>query len=232
MVKFISMYTYRICMIHGANTVTSLKMKAVIFDLDGTLTDTADIWLSALNQTLASTDVPKIERSVYIEKYWGMDGRTKLRLITGITSKKELEKLYDYLNKILLEKMKSTKLMPKVGETVAELKRVGMKLGVVSNSSMDVIQAQLHATGLSKYFDALIADAEPKPSPEGIERAHRMLHTPRDATMFVGDTNVDAQAGNNAKIKTVIVGRDIPDMGGLLGYASWLGRNDFFVHSD
>ena len=192
------------------------QLKAIVFDLDGTLTDTVEVWRTTLNETLALANVPAIERKVYIEKWWGMDGRNKIRLTTGITDKAELDRLYKYLVERLVENMQKTEILPKVIETVSKLKEMGLKLGVVSNSNIDVVETQMKATNLGQYFDAFIADTEPKPSPEGINRACESLGVSKDEAIFVGDSSCDVRAGKNAKIKTIIVEKDIPDMLGLL----------------
>ncbi len=192
------------------------QLKAIVFDLDGTLTDTVEVWRTTLNETLALANVPAIERKVYIEKWWGMDGRNKIRLTTGITDKAELDRLYKYLVERLVENMQKTEILPKVIETVSKLKEMGLKLGVVSNSNIDVVETQMKATNLGQYFDAFIADTEPKPSPEGINRACESLGVSKDEAIFVGDSSYDVRAGKNAKIKTIIVEKDIPDMLGLL----------------
>ncbi len=194
-----------------------MKVKAIIFDLDGTLTDTVDVWLNSLNETLILAGVPKIERKVYVRKWWGMDGYNKIRLTTGITNKTKLKELYDYLVSGLVENMKNTKLLSKVNDTIPKLKKTGIKLGIVSNSNIDVVEAQMKATGIGKYFDAFVADTEPKPSPDGINRACRMLNVDKKDAVFVGDSSYDVRAGKNAGIRTIIVEKDIPDMSGLLG---------------
>ncbi|MAH42469.1 hypothetical protein CL614_01950 [archaeon] len=192
------------------------QIKAIVFDLDGTLTDTVEVWRTTLNETLALAGVPAIERKVYVEKWWGMDGKNKIRLTTGINNKAKLDELYKYLVSRLIENMQETTLLHKVGETIMELRSKGLKLAVVSNSNMDVVETQMRVTGLGEHFEVFIADTEPKPSPEGINRACESLGVSKDEAVFVGDSSYDVRAGRNAGIRTIIVEKDIPDMSELL----------------
>ena len=191
-----------------------MAIKAILFDLDGTLTDTIDIWHKTLNDVLAYAGMGKIERNAYEKKYWGMDSRTKLKVILKIDGEK-LEEMYNYFNERLVENFAETETFEGVDKTIKELSKT-LKLAVVSNSSMDVVEAQLKATKLIQFFDALVADAEPKPSPDGINAALGALGVSKDDAVFVGDSQYDLQAGKTAQIKTLIVRKDITNLRELL----------------
>lgn len=80
---------------------------------------------------------------------------------------------------------------------------------MISNSSKRFLEAQLSVTGISRYFSGKIADAQPKPNPDGLLRACEKLGISREEAVFVGDSSFDLEAGKNAKIKTIILGRKI-----------------------
>jgi len=93
---------------------------------------------------------------------------------------------------------------------------------VISNSSARFLGAQLECTGIDSFFSAKVADAQPKPDPEGLLRACRQLGVKPAEAVFVGDSRFDEQAGQNAGIRTLIVGRDINDLGEIVAKLSSL----------
>jgi len=182
-------------------------MKAVLFDLDGTLTDTFELWYHSVASLVKKHTEKKLSKEEYEQKYWGADSRTKIRKL--ITEEPErVEKLYAELQKLLLDNIKLVKTFPGVNETLKALSE-NYRLAVISNSSMKFLEAQLKQTGTMKYFSAKIADAEPKPSPDGILKACRELGVQVSQAVFVGDSQYDVGAGKNAGIRTIIIGRDI-----------------------
>jgi len=188
-------------------------MKAVLFDLDGTLTDTFELWYHSVASLVKKHAGKKLSKEEYEQKYWGADSRTKIRKL--ITEEPErVEKLYAELQKLLLDNIKLVKTFPGVPETLKALSE-NYRLAVISNSSMKFLEAQLKQTGTMKYFSAKIADAKPKPDPEGILKACKELGVSVKEAVFVGDSQYDAGAGKNAGIRTIIIGRDVDSITSL-----------------
>ncbi len=188
-------------------------MKVILFDLDGTLTDTFELWYKSVSGLVKKHTGKTLTRKEYENKYWGADSRTKIRAL--ITEEPErVEELYEELQAILHENLPLVKLFPGVLETVKELSRDN-KLAVLSNTAMGFVRAQLSRMGILEYFSVIIADAKPKPDPDGLLRACRELGTELDDAVFVGDSRFDIKAGKNAGIRTVIIGRDIKEMSEL-----------------
>lgn len=188
-------------------------MKAILFDLDGTLTDTFELWYQSIREFVENHTGKILSKEEYENNYWGMDGRGKImNLITKETEK--IEELYNELQQLLLSKIELVRTFPGVLETVRSLTDK-YDLGVISNSSLEFVEAQLSHVGLSDYFKAKIADAKPKPDPESLLRACNELKTRPEDSLFVGDSKFDIRAGENAGIRTIIIGRDIESMRSL-----------------
>jgi len=197
-------------------------MKAVLFDLDGTLTDTFELWYRCVGGLVERHTEKLLKKKEYRSRYWGMDSRGKIRaLIT--TEPEEVERLYGELQELLLSNIPLVTALPGVAETIRELAGT-CKLGVISNSSMRFLEAQLSHVNLMRCFDARIADAKPKPDPDGLLRACRELKVKPVEAVFVGDSRFDEGAGKNAGIRTIIIGKDVKGIGEILREISGTGK--------
>ena len=192
-------------------------MRCILFDLDGTLTDTFELWYRCVHDLVLKHAGRELSKDEYARKYWGMDSRSKIReLIT--TEPQDVEKLYAELQTALIDNIQAVTAFPGISDAIRSLSK-RYPLAAISNSSIAFMQAQLEHTGLMGYFTVLIADALPKPSPEGLLRAIRELGcAPQDA-LFVGDSRFDTAAGKAAGIRTLLIGKDIAvDELGKLGW--------------
>jgi HAD superfamily hydrolase (TIGR01509 family) len=82
-----------------------------------------------------------------------------------------------------------------------------IKLGCVTNSHRKMTRKILEKTGLIRYFDLVItADdvSNPKPAPDMLLEACRILKVHPSSVVFVGDTEYDALAGKAAGCMTVM----------------------------
>jgi HAD superfamily hydrolase (TIGR01509 family) len=84
---------------------------------------------------------------------------------------------------------------------LAELRRRGRPMAVVSSRRREPLEWGLRAAGLRPYFDAVIGleDVEhPKPDPEGLLKAVRRIGASPSDAVYVGDSDVDVEAGRRA----------------------------------
>ena len=192
-------------------------IQAVLFDLDGTLTDTFELWYKSVREILVKHTGNELTREEYRKKYWGMDSRSKIRMLITRDESKVAE-IYAELQDILVRNVSLVRVFPGVTEVLQKFSEK-YKLAVITNSSLKFLEAQLSETGIGKYFSVKVADAMPKPNPEGLLRACRDLNVSQYECVFLGDSRFDIDAGKNAGIKTLIVGREI----GKIGDVSNLG---------
>jgi pyrophosphatase PpaX len=98
---------------------------------------------------------------------------------------------------------------PHVKEVFAELRRRGLRLGVVTSKVRMTTEMGLKLAGLRDYVETIVTveDVEkPKPDPEGIAKALAALGaSPREAVM-VGDSHYDIEAAQNAGVMAIGVG--------------------------
>lgn len=178
-------------------------VRAVLFDLDGTLTDTFELWYQAVADLVQQHAGYELEREEYRRLWWGMDGRNKIR---GLLEPPEdqVEALYRELVERLLEKVALVKALPGAREAVEKLS-AAVPLAVISNGPMEFLEAQLRQVDMSQFFRAKVADAEPKPNPGGILRACQALEVRPQEAVFVGDSRFDVEAAANAGVQCIVI---------------------------
>ncbi len=180
--------------------------KTVIFDLDGTLLDTLDDLMNAVNFALREFSFPERTREE-IRSFIG-NGVVKLmeRSTPDSTDPVTQEKCLAVFRKYYLEHMADNTAPYKgIIPLLEKLKSEGIDTAVVSN--------KLHSAvvGLCEdYFPSLIEiplgvseENERKPSPLNVYRAMELLSSDKENTIYVGDSNVDVETAHNASLKCI-----------------------------
>lgn len=184
------------------------KIKACIFDLDGTLTNTINAIAHFGNLALNTYGLPSLPVEDY--KIYVGDGRDKLihRILKASGADDEMfeqvRKVYDenYEKDYLYD----TDAYDGIRELIAELKQKSVKIAVCSNKPDNVVHFVLNTIFGEGVFDAVsgVVDGKPtKPNPHTtLEIAEKLGVTPREC-LFLGDTNVDIFTAKNAKMHSV-----------------------------
>src|ERR1700719_1425567 len=175
-------------------------VRALIFDLDGTLIDSKLDLIDSVNAMLRELKRPELE-SETISGYIG-HGAPQLiaRAMGGSATEEELKRaLQFFLGYYEDHKMDNTCAYPGVAETLERLRDLPM--AVLTNKPARISVRILKALGLEKYFRTIYGGnsfASKKPDPFGaITIAREMAMAPRES-MIVGDSEVDVQTARNA----------------------------------
>ncbi len=196
------------------------RIKLIIFDLDGTLVDSAADITNALNYGLE----PFGFRPLTVEETVKMVGEGITRLVEKVlgTERPELREavLERFLRFYSGHLTEHTRPYPGVVETLQRLD--GYRKAVISNKREALSRRLLEELGMASYFDHILgSDSTPrkKPSPQPvIEVLRREALTPAEAVM-VGDSNLDIEAGRAAGVTTVAVGYGYRPLQALAGAA-------------
>ena len=188
-------------------TMLSQPIRAVLFDLDGTLIDTLpDLHAAAcaMLNDLGRPPLPLESIRAYVGR--GIPNLIKRVLANSLHVAEDPnppppEAVASYRRHYAHENGRNAKVYPGVLEGLASLRAQGVPLGVVTNKADTFIQPLLEQTGLSGYFEVLVGgDRLPKvkPDPMPLVWACGRLGVSPAETLFIGDSINDALAARAA----------------------------------
>lgn len=188
-------------------TVVFRGIRAVLFDLDGTLIDSAPDLGSAANAML----VRRGREAIPLDRYRALAGsgaRGMLRVAFDIDpGQMDFELLkQEFFSEYQACLTTSTQAFDGVSDMLASLGHAGLPWGVVTNKGERFTGPLTRAMDLFDTAATVISgDTTPhaKPHPEPLFEAARRLAVPPDACLYVGDDLRDIQAGRAAGMKTV-----------------------------
>ncbi len=181
-----------------------MRFKAVLFDLDGTLFDTAPDIMAACNRTLMAFGYEGLDEKVLRPKV-GLGMRAMLREAVPATRWYETEAgspMYNYFAKSYTENCAAlTHPFAGIEDLILELNKDGIHTGIISNKYRNMINELLTNFPFSKHFEVVLgcdSCKHSKPHPEPILTALKKLNViPADA-LYVGDVISDITASKNA----------------------------------
>lgn len=187
-----------------------LSVKAIIFDLDGTLVDSARDLQVAMNALLAEEDL----RAVSLDEVKAMvgDGAAKFVERAIVATGGDLTGLSRLVKRFVeiyeANPTQYTESYPGVSGTLEHLRLLGLPLAVVTNKPYAATVSILDALGIHRFFDAVVGGdtlSERKPHPAPLLLAlDRLGIKPEDALM-IGDNYHDVQAARAAGLRVYAV---------------------------
>jgi len=165
----------------------------VVFDFDGTLVASRSVDEAAVAELIGSDPAAADGAAVF----WAHDGEPLLTRIELAWPGRTDQILP------LFERPAAPRLFPGIGALLGGLSRQRLSLGVVSSRRLMALDQGLRATGLRRHFMVVVGlddVAEPKPSPEGLLLALERLGVEPAHAVFIGDTELDVEAGHRAGV--------------------------------
>ncbi len=179
--------------------------RAVIFDLDGTLVDTFDDLALALDEALRQFGLPPAPRDALRHGiHRGLDdtARGMLRLL-GAAPPLETELVCAYRAQYRARAHAASRPYAGVREFLDDCRRRARALAVCTNKPVADARDLLARIGLADFFTEVIgidACGAAKPDPAPLRLALARLGCPPGATVFIGDSEIDAQCAKNAAV--------------------------------
>jgi HAD superfamily hydrolase (TIGR01549 family) len=193
--------------------VTSISIKAVIFDLDGTIASfnlDYKVLRGEVRSYLLRVGVPASVLSVN-ESIFEMLKKTEIFMKNSGKSAEELDETRNealaIAEKYELEAAVSTDLLPGAYETLKALKRINLKIGLFTLNSDKAANYILQRFKLGDFFGVTVPRNKVnyvKPNPEHLEMALKVLGVAPEETVVVGDGNVDMESAK--ELKAIAVG--------------------------
>ena len=178
-----------------------MRYDTIIFDLDGTLLNTLDDLADSVNIMLEQEGYPPRTRED-VRKYIGNGAKELVRkALPEVASEEEAVRCLAVYRKIYQENMfQKTGPYEGIAETLRELSRLGVKVGVVSNKPHDATReiCEFYFGGI---LNAVIGDnpeRKKKPAPDNIFEILKLLSSDKAKTLYVGDSDVDMETAKNA----------------------------------
>ncbi len=183
-----------------------MRIKALCFDVDGTLSDTDDLYalkISAFLPRFLFKDPARAARRfvMWIEA----PGNALLGLADTLGIDDEMTGFIDWLSRRRKRARARFMLIPGVDETLRQL-HGRYPMAVVSARDEKGTMAFLEQFDLVKYFDVIVTGPSAehtKPYPDPILLAARKMNVAPEACLMIGDTTVDVRAGKSAGAQTV-----------------------------
>ncbi len=177
-------------------TTTSERLKALVFDLDGTLLDSFAAHYEAYERMFARFGIT-MSRKKFLATYSPNWYRTYEAF--GLP-KEEWEEADAYW---MEEAAKQTpELLPGARDTLGKL-HGAYRLGLVTSGSKGRVVKDIERTGIHHLFQSIVTGddvREPKPAPEGLLRAMSELGVRPDEVVYVGDAQADYEMAQSARV--------------------------------
>jgi len=173
----------------------------VLFDWDGNLAKTLDIWLIANRAPLESRGIQVSDKTLTIQCFGRpIEGFTEL----GVTDIDEALTEMDTVAKKLLPEVE---LYPDALFVLEAIKSKGKKTALITTSLHSNVEHLLDKYNIHHFFDVVITNEDTtrhKPHPEPLDKALEKLGGDKDSAIMIGDSDKDIGAANNAGVDSIL----------------------------
>jgi len=193
---------------------SKLTVDAVIFDLDGTLIDSAPIYFAIIDVIFDRLDIPPVPQDVLLEAMKNGEFEWDIVLPSEMKHRKEqlVEKAREIIDDIAPSMFDDqVKIIPGAADALQEIAAQGLKLALVTSSLREYMALKLVPlvkAGVDNLFEIMITADDvqhKKPHAEPLIMCSNKLGLTPAKCVYVGDTRVDIKAGKAAGMQTVAV---------------------------
>ena len=193
----------------GTDGLTAANdFQSVIFDFDYTLGDSSDAVIECANYALRRLGLPEATDDA-IRQTIGLSLPRTLTALAGEEHARhgdEFQRLFtERADLVMHDLIVMYDFVPSITDV---LMGSGIRLGIVSSKFRRRIERVLKRDGLEGRFEVIVGGEdvkELKPNPTGLLRAVAALSTPRERSLYVGDSVTDAETARRAGVPFVAV---------------------------
>jgi phosphoglycolate phosphatase/AHBA synthesis associated protein len=180
--------------------VTTARVSAVLFDLDGVLIDSFEAWFHVVNAAAREFGSPPVDRERFLA-VWGQGISADVKHLYPGRTHREVEAAYA---RGMAGQRDTIRVNPEALPTLDGLARRGIPTACVTNTQVALAHAILEASSLLGRFDAVEGMAEgrrEKPAPDLLLAALSRLAVAPGEAIMVGDSRYDREAAAAATVR-------------------------------
>jgi phosphoglycolate phosphatase len=185
-----------------------VQIRAVIFDVDGTLFDTLPSLSAAANSALVQAGLSVVEaahmRIALNEGLKPMFRKSIAMQTAPVDPAMAIELENEFLNTYTSQWLPKAPLYAGVQEALMALKSQGLKLGICTNRDRASTGVLLAQAGISGMFDTIVGmgdGARPKPAADPLQMILERMEIPAAEALFVGDSGLDATCAELSQVR-------------------------------
>ena len=181
-------------------------VKAVVFDLDGTLLDTLDDLTQSVNHALSAKGMP-VRKREEVRRFLGNGVRNLIRqAVPEGTAAEDYESAFQAFRAHYVDHcLDRTAPYPEIPQLLSELKRRDYAMAIVSNKLQPAV-TELAQRFFHKEISIAIGERpgiRRKPEPDSLLLALKELECGTDEAIYVGDSEVDLLTARHAQVKCI-----------------------------
>lgn len=190
-----------------SQAISAWPIKAVLFDLDGTLVDTAPDLAAALNCVLRSHQEPELRYSeIRPVVSNGADALIKLAFGEALSADQQLALKTELIEHYQQNIAQQSALFDGLADALTHLESEAIPWGIVTNKPEHLTYPLLKQMRLFDRAACIVCGDQvknPKPHPESIYLACQQLSIAPEHSLYIGDAERDIRAGRLAGLKTI-----------------------------
>lgn len=187
-------------------------IKGIVFDLDGTLVNTAKVLAEAWTKAFLAENINVDFNEIY-KNTRGISSKEIIRKYRDNSNKEDMERIKNKRREDFLSiiKVGSSILYPETAEVLSKLRAMGVKTAIGTGMSMDLLPSVIKMTGLNESVDAVVSSDDVdkgKPFPDIFLEAFKRIGVIPTEGMVVGDSINDIVPGKKIGSVTVFISRE------------------------
>jgi HAD superfamily hydrolase (TIGR01509 family) len=199
-------------MVQGSRRSEGVSLKAVLFDMDGTLTDSERLWTVALDRVASfhgGALSPQARDAMVGQDIWATIDLMHRELGIDLEPAATAKLLTEHTKDIFREGLPFKAGAP---ELLAAVKASGLRTALVTATYRELVTIALETLG-EKNFDVVVCGdevARNKPDPEPYQRALALLGLPADSALVIEDSPTGSRSAAAAGIGVLVVPSEMP----------------------
>ena len=180
----------------------------LIFDLDGTLVDSAPVIVAVLNEMLCERGSERRTSVDELRPWLSWGGEALISAVLQVEGDELVRELAGFRTRYAAHRTPAACVFDGVRKGLHDLVSAGFVLGICSNKPQHLCEKVLDDVGLARLFPVIVGsapDLPQKPAPDLLDRALRKLQARPSRCFLIGDSDVDHAAACAAGVPFLLM---------------------------